>query len=77
MEGLNMEFITDVELIEELAKRHDRLIVIRPRREDDEKITVFAKTECEDGTYDLFEATGMLQDAQLGLLNACLVKEDE
>lgn len=73
---MSIEFLTDRELIDELAKRHDRLIVIRPRREEDEKIIVFAKTECEDGTYDLFEATGMLHDAQLGLLNDCLIKED-
>lgn len=73
----DLEFIPDRELIDELALRHDRLIVIRPRREDDEKIIVYAKTETDDGTYDLMEATGMLQDALLGLMNDCLVKEDE
>ena len=74
---MSIEFLTDRELIDELALRHDRLIVIRPRREDDEKIIVFAKTECEDGTYDLFEATNMLQDAVLGLMNNCLVEDQD
>lgn len=74
---MSIEFLTDRELIDELALRHDRLIVIRPRREDDEKIIVYAKTDVDDGTYDLLEATGMLQDALLGLMNDCLVEDRE
>lgn len=73
---MDIEFLTDRELIDELAKRHDRLIIIRPRREDDKKIIVYAKTETDDGTYDLLEATGMLQEALIGLMNDCLVKEE-
>ncbi len=72
---MSIEFLTDRELIDELALRHDRLIVIRPRREDDEKIIVYAKTDADDGTYDLLEATGMLQDALLGLMNDCFVED--
>jgi hypothetical protein len=72
---------TTSELIDELAKRYDELIVIRPKASNvvgsDTKLNVFCKTKVEDGGYDIMQAVELLHDAQVGLLKDCLVKTDE
>ncbi len=73
MDSEFMESLTDKELIEELASRHDELIVIRPKVTNvktDIKLVVFCKTK-EDG-YDIFVAVELLHDAQVGLMTDSL-----
>lgn len=76
-----METKTDTELIEELSSRHDELIVIRPTASNiagaDTKLKVFCKTKTEDGGYDIMQAVSLLHDAQVGLLQECLVNDPE
>ena len=74
-----METRTDGELIDELARRHKDLIVIRPMASNiadkKDKLRVFCKTSSSEGTYDLFEAVELLHDAHVGLMRDCLTKE--
>ncbi len=74
-----METKPDDELIDELARRHKDLIVIRPMASNmagkKDKLRVFCKTNSSDGTYDLFEAAELLHDAHVGLMRDCLTKE--
>ncbi|KKM73901.1 hypothetical protein LCGC14_1405810 [marine sediment metagenome] len=75
-----METKTDAELIEELARRHDELIVIRPnasnRAGSRDELKTFCKTKTPDGSYDLFEAIEMLHAAQVGLMRDCIVNNE-
>ncbi len=72
---------SDKELIGELASRHDELIVIRPRASNakgsKDRIVIFCKTKTADNSYDLYEATELLNDAQVGLMRDCIVKDTE
>lgn len=74
-----METKTDTELIEELASRHDELIVIRPKASNianEDKLIVFCKTNVEDGGYDIVQAAELLHDGLMGLIKNSLVKND-
>ena len=76
-----METKTDTELIDELASRHDELIVIRPKASNmanKVELVVFCKTKTTpDGLYDLFEAIELIHDAEVGLIRDCLIKQDD
>lgn len=71
-----METVTDAELIEELASRHDELIVIRPDRKDDNSTIVFCKTKIVDQSYDLYEALELLHGASMGIMRDCLTETE-
>ncbi len=74
-----METRTDTELIEELASRHEELIVIRPKASNmvnRDKLVIFCKTNVEDGGYDIMQASELLHDALRGLMENSLVKND-
>lgn len=62
----NLEICTDDELIEELAARYEKLIVIRPKRKEDNTLTVTVHTAGID-PYDKDTALAMLCDAVAGL----------
>ncbi len=74
-----METLTDNELIDELASRHNELIVIRPHACNKaghmDELKTFCKTKTPDGSYDLYEAIEMLHAAEIGFIRDCLVKE--
>ena len=73
-----METRTDTELIEELASRHDELIVIRPKASNvagEDKLMIFCQTN-ENG-YEIVEAAKLLHDALVGLMENSLVEKHE
>ena len=73
-----LETITDKELIGELASRHNELIVIRPKatnKKTDVELVVFCKTK-EDG-YDIFDAMGLMHDAEIGLMGDSIEVDNE
>ena len=74
-----METRTDTELIEELASRHDELIVIRPHACNKaghmDELKTFCKTRTPDGSYDLYEAVEMLHAAEIGFMRNCIVDD--
>ncbi len=77
-----MDTVSDTVLIQELASRHNELIIIRPkasnRKGSDEKLVVFCKTKSTpDGCYDLYEAMDLLHEAQVGLIRDCIVNDTE
>ena len=75
-----LDTVTDRELIDELASRHDELIVIWPKVSNianGDKLMVFCKTNGEDYRYDIMQASELLHDALRGLMEDLLVKKDE
>ena len=75
-----MDTQSDRELIDELASRHDELIVIRPKASNvagDDKLVIFCKTNVEDGGYDIMQASELLHDALRGLMDNSLVEKDD
>ncbi len=74
-----METRTDTELIDELASRHDELIVIRPhacnKAGHTDELKTFCKTKTSDGSYDLYEAIEMLHAAEIGFMHNCIINE--
>ena len=73
-----METRTDTELIEELASRHDELIVIRPKASNmagEDKLMIFCQTN-ENG-YELTEAARLLHDALIGLIETSTIHDTE
>lgn len=70
-----LESATDKELIEELASRHEDLLVVRPKatnRKDDAELVVYCKTK--GGHYDIFDALDLIHDATIGLMRDCMTK---
>ena len=76
-----METLTDNELIDELASRHNELIVIRPHACNKagrmDELKTFCKTKTPNGSYDLYEAIEMLHAAEIGFMRACIVDDTE
>ena len=72
---------SDKELIDELASRHNELIVIRPHACNKaghmDELKTFCKTKTPDGSYDLYEAIEMLHAAEIGFMRACIVDGTE
>ena len=80
-EGYDIETLTDKELIDALASRHDELIVIRPHACNKvghaDELKTFCKTKTPDASYDLYEAIEMLHAAEIGFMRDCIVDDTE
>ena len=65
---------TDIELIEELSSRHDRLIVIKPELKNPQFLKIYCSTPCKSDVsapYELYTALAMLNDAVMGIIKDC------
>lgn len=73
---LDLGSLPEIVLLDELASRHKEFLVIRPvasnRTDLTRRLSIYCKTPHGEAGFDLFEATEMLQAAQLGLLHDCI-----
>lgn len=75
-EPTDLETFTDMELLDEMSRRYDKFVAIRPARRVKGRTVIYCRTSELKGEapFELISALNLIYNAQIGLIKNCFTK---